>query len=277
MKQSAIALALLVCAWPAAARAQTQPTILDSPVSARVAALGNAWVAGRDQDVVFSNPAQLIGVRTDFNASLARLSGSTSMGALTSAFAGGKLSFTLGWGGVLVTRGDDRPTSTLAVIGGAVQYKGFRGGVSGKYVSDPFATRHGQAILMDFGLARNFLSGAAAVSFQNVGVKHDTDIRKQAAIGWSVLRPAGPLDLGLYTQVTMRKDWTAPAAGLEASYSWLEGYLVTLRAGLKRAEDPSEKPVSLGAAFGLDRISLEYALQMFDNSRRAHRMTIRWR
>ena len=41
---------------------------------------------------------------------------------------------------------------------------------------------------------------------------------------------------GLYTQVTMRQGWTAPAGGLEFGYSWIEGYNVALRAGARRPE-----------------------------------------
>jgi len=51
--------------WPVRAYAQTPagPLLLLVPATPRTAALGNAWVAGRDQDVLFYNPAQLIGAR----------------------------------------------------------------------------------------------------------------------------------------------------------------------------------------------------------------------
>src|SRR5262245_19424497 len=67
------ALILLACAWPAAAAAQapsTPPLVLHLPSSARTMALGNAWVAGRDAEVLFYNPAQLIGSRSDIAVSV---------------------------------------------------------------------------------------------------------------------------------------------------------------------------------------------------------------
>ena len=101
LRRCLLAAAVLVAALPLSAFAQapaTAPLVLTLPSSARVAALGGAWVAGRDQDVVFTNPAQLIGTRTDFSASFFRLGPAANGASLTSAYAAGKLSFTLGWG-----------------------------------------------------------------------------------------------------------------------------------------------------------------------------------
>ena len=62
---------LPLTALPAFAQAPpTGPLVLHIPSSARTAALANAWVAGRDQDVIFHNPAQLIGARSGFDLSL---------------------------------------------------------------------------------------------------------------------------------------------------------------------------------------------------------------
>jgi len=96
-----VAAAALMLGVPAAALAQAPPTaplVLTQPSSARVTALAGAWVAGRDQDVIFHNPAQLIGARTDFSVSMARYGDQANMASLSSAYSGGKLSFTLGWG-----------------------------------------------------------------------------------------------------------------------------------------------------------------------------------
>ena len=69
------------------------------PATPRTAALGNAWVAGRDQDVLFYNPAQLIGARhghgsVDHATSVGRHDGDPRVGV----YAAGKWSLTLGWG-----------------------------------------------------------------------------------------------------------------------------------------------------------------------------------
>jgi hypothetical protein len=309
MNRSLTALAFIACAWPAAARAQAPPTaplVLTQPSSARVTALGGAWVAGRDQDVIFSNPAQLVGVRTDFSLSLARFGPSARGGSLTSAYAGGKMSFTLGWGlqvaslnvpigaappysaNRLLAGADNallRATadaqSAVATVAGAVQYKTFKIGVAAKYAADRADANHG-AFLFDVGAARNLFNGVAAIAVQNLGPSTLDDLPaarlpRQFAAGWSTTRPAGPLDLALFTQITRRTAWTGAAAGLEAGYSWIEGYLVTFRAGVRRPETTEELPLALGAAFSADRLTLEYAVRLFKDNRGTHVVTIRWR
>ena len=309
MTRSLPAFALLLCAWPSVALAQAPPTaplVLTVPISARTAALGNAWVAGRDQDVIFSNPAQLIGVRTDFSLSMVRLGPSAHGASMTSAYSGGKLSFTLGWGvqvlnfsapsGQVPPYNADqllgRPStdgfrtasdaqSAVATVGAAIQYKGFKIGAAGKYAADrQDANQH--AFLVDVGVARNLFGGVAAVAAQNLGHSALTGLPfaklpRQVAVGWSTAKPAGPLDLALFTQVAHRSGWTSPAAGLEAGYSWIEGYSVTFRAGVRRPETAAERPIALGAAFAGDRLTVEYAVRFFDNNRYAHMVTIRWR
>jgi hypothetical protein len=297
--------------------------VLHLPSSARTTALGDAWVAGRDQDVVFYNPAQLIGARPGLDLSMKRYGPAGSMGSITSIYAAGKLSLTLGWGAQLVNfRADagapypyspdtllgNEPSSgssSLMVVGGAVIYKGFRLGASGKYASD-----HGplgqHAFLADFGVARNILGGVAAASVQNIGRRsltfedddeEDEDgkgglrdlgrraieddepptIPRQVLAGWSTLKPVGPFDVGVFGQVTFRSGWTAPGAGVELAYSWIEGYTVTIRAGAHRPEFDAEKPFALGAAVTVDRLTVEYAVQFFDGGRSANGVTIRWR
>ena len=284
MKPLRTSLALIASLIPAIASAQTLdvPQVLATPASARVAALGSAWVAGRDQDVVFSNPAQLVGVRQELGVSLARLGYDQALGSLSSTYAAGKLSFTLGWGGVLVTQGDANPSSALGVVAGAVTYKGFRAGASGKYVSDnqAAATRH--AWLGDVGVAHNLFGGVIGGALQNVGLggvkgTNHQEIPKQLAVGWSMTRQAGQLDLGLFTQVSTRKDFTAPAAGVEVGWGWIEGYLLTFRAGMRRPDRSSEGRASLGAALVADRLTIDYTLRGFDEGHRAHWVTVRWR
>ncbi len=309
MNRSRITLALIACACPATAFAQAPPTaplVLTQPSSARVTALGGAWVAGRDQDVIFSNPALLVGVRTDFSLSLVRFGPSAHGASLTSAYAGGKMSFTLGWGvqalGFSIPTGSLPPYSVdrlltapstaglrtiadaqsfVTTVAGAVQYKTLKVGVAGKYAADRSdANRH--AFLVDVGAARNLLGGVAAVAVQNLGHRTLDDLPfallpRQIAAGWATSRPAGPLDLALFTQVSRRSGWTGAAAGLEAGYSWIEGYSVTLRAGARRPESTAERPLALGAAFTADRLTMEYAVRFFDDNRFAHVVTIRWR
>jgi hypothetical protein len=74
----------------------TGPLILHVPSSARTASLGNAWVAGRDVDVIFHNPAQLIGQRPGLDVSITRLGPSSTAASVGSVFAAGKWSLTFG-------------------------------------------------------------------------------------------------------------------------------------------------------------------------------------
>jgi hypothetical protein len=228
------------------------------------------------------------------------------MASLTSAYAAGKMSFTLGWGvqgvnfstpagahppfpyGALLTDLGDRGTHFLqdaqslqAVVGAGVQYKGFKIGSAIKYTADRTDLNF-RVWAADAGVAHNLFGGVAAAAIQNLKISDrrplpGNGLPTQLTAGWSRLKTAGPLDLGIYTQVSRRADWTSGAAGLEASYSWIEGMSVTARAGVRRAEIDGERPVTLGGAFSADRLTVEYALQLFDQGRRVHLVTARWR
>ena len=307
----AFALAFGVCAAaPAYAQAPlTGPLVLHIPTSARTAALADAWVAGRDLDVIFRNPAQIIGTRSTLDLSLARLGPSSKMLSSGAIYAAGPRSLTFGWGvqvvgftapptapypydpDITLESGSRNGTSLLVTLGGAFVVKGFRVGAAGKYVSDIVAgsptvlnpVRVNQhRILADIGVARNLFGGAAAIAVQNVGrhTRHEglyLPVPRQIAVGWSSTRIAGPIDLGLFSQVTVRKGWTSPALGVEAGYGWIEGVNVTLRAGIRRPETEREKPYSFGAAFTFDRLVTEYAIRFFDGGKAAHGVTLRWR
>ena len=306
---------VLASGVPVLAEAQAPPAgplLLITPATPRTAALGNAWVAGRDQDVLFYNPAQLIGARQGMDFSITRHGSEGTTGTLGSVYAGGKWSLTLGWGvqfadfsvapttpypyapDVLLSSGTASGSSLLAAVGGAVTWKGFRFGASGKYAADrvsmPTTTidaaatspiSHG-VIVADLGVARNSLGGVLAFSFQNLGGSSNGDgtgisATKQALAGWSMSRVTGPFDLAVYTQVTMREDWQSAGAGVELGYSWIEGYYVALRAGVRRPEADPEHPFTFGAAFTADRLTIEYGVQFFEGGHAANGVTIRWR
>jgi hypothetical protein len=307
----AVALAVGVCAGaPAYAQAPaTGPLVLHIPTSARTAALADAWVAGRDLDVIFRNPAQIIGTRSTLDLSLARLGPASRMVSSGAVYSAGPRSLTLGWGVQIVgfsasatasypyspdltlESGSRNGTSLLVTLGGALVIKGFRVGAAGKYVSDIVAMSpavlnpvrvNQHRVLADIGVARNLFGGAAAIAFQNLGAHTRKDglhlpVPRQIAVGWSATRIAGPIDLGMFSQVTIRKGWTSPALGIEAGYGWIEGLNATLRAGVRRPESDREKPFSLGAAFTFDRLVTEYAVRFFDGGKAAHGVTLRWR
>lgn len=243
------------------------PAVLNLPASARTMALGDAWVAGRDNDVIFYNPAQMIGGRQEFIASLMRHHPSSEMGSLSGYYAAGRWSFTLGWGArVLNAEGDD--ASWLMTAGGAILVKGFRMGGALKYTADRVDS---PGAMGDVGVARNLFGGVAAAALQHIGGP------RQFLGGWSATRIAGPLDVGVYTQLKVRDEWTAPAAGLEVSYGWIEGYSFSLRAGARRPELLNEQPIAIGAGLTGDHLTIDYGIRFFDGGRPSHGVTIRWR
>ena len=305
-----IAMAALLAATPAFAQAPPSgPLVLHLPTSARTAALADAWVAGRDFDVIFRNPAQMIGTGETIDLSFARLGPASKMLSSGAIYAAGPRSLTFGWGvqivgfsapatasypydpDITLESGSRNGTSLLATLGGALVIKGFRVGVAGKYVSDMVATSSAvlnpvrvnqHRILADFGLARNILGGTAALAVQNIGrhTRHDNlflRVPRQIAVGYSQTRGAGPIDLGLFSQVTVRKGWTSPAIGVEAGYGWIEGLNVQLRAGFRKPETEREKPFAFGAAFTFDHLVTEYAIRFFDGGKASHGVTVRWR
>jgi hypothetical protein len=270
-------------------------------------------VAGRDLDVIFYNPAQIIGARPSLDLSVTRHGSDGTTATIGSAYAAGPLSLTLGFGAqvasystgfatlypfapdVLMDSGPRSGVGVLLVVGGAVTYKGWRMGAAGKYAADHVSmpasiedssAGHHHALLLDVGAARNLWRGVAALSVQNLGrASIDEDagedaartIPRQVLLGWSTTRPAGPIDVGLYSQLTLRDGWTAPGGGVEVAYSWIEGYTIAIRAGARRVESASEQPVALGAAFTADRLTIEYALQFFEGGHTANGVTVRWR
>ena len=277
------------------------------PVSTRATSLGNAWVTGRDADVIFYNPAQLVGARPEFNFTIGRHASAGTTVSLASVYAAGPRSMTFGWGAqfldfthnafdpyplapdVLLTQGTVGGQSLLATVGGAFVVKSLRIGVAGKYTSDRVVTAgfltsaaDAHALLADVGVSRNIVGGVGAIAVQNLGRQPGGDatpvkLPRQLLLGWSTTRGAGPLDLGIFSQLTIRDGWTSPGGGLEAGYSWIEGYAVTFRVGARRPETTTESPVAIGAAFSADRLTVDYSLQFFDAGRYTHRITVRWR
>jgi len=303
----AVPILVLALATGAGAQAPSAgPLVLLVPASTRAIPLGNAWVTGRDQDVVFYNPAQLINARSDFAVTMARYGGASLFGSAAWVFSGGPASMTLGWGvqalefhpnstdaypyvpSQLMNTGSGDGLSLLTAVSGAMVYKTFRIGLTGKYATDRVAydvgtapARH-DAYLGDIGVSRTLFRGIAGLTLQNVSLTHvngarHVDTPRQFALGWSRTLNTDQLDFAFGGQVTARDKWIAPGAGIEVGYGWIEGYSVALRAGARRPETNAEKPVAVGATINADRLTLEYALQIFDGGRTANRMTFRWR
>ncbi len=288
----------------------TGPLALLLPASARAAAIGNAAVAGRDEYAVFQNPARL-NATTGFGMTLATYGASTRALAAASASTIGPV--TLGWAlqavdftaprtstaypvapASLMSGGESDAFSLVAMVSGAMTYKGFRIGTSVKYAEDMVRRNstdlpvvalpsRGAAWLLDIGTSHPLWTGIAGLSLQNVGQPYllrgtPYSVPTQLALGWSAQYAWGPFDYGFHTQVTARRNgWVSPAAGFELGWSWIDGYNVTLRAGAHRTETADEKPVGAGFSFGADRLNLDYGASFYSGSQMAHRLTVRWR
>ncbi len=286
------------------------PLALLLPVSARAASLGNAWVAGRDEYVIFHNPALVNTTGMPFGVSV----GSYGRHAFSLATAAGWTvgPVNLGWGVHMVNlstprtaaypyslrsaldSGDADVSSLVTAAAANMLWKGFRFGVGAKYAQDiapqsvsatssvVLPTR-GSAILADLGVSRPLWSGTAGLAVQNIAAPYtlgtqSVSVPTQIALGWTATKQWGELDYGFATQVMARRHgWISPAAGLDVGYGWIEGYSVNGRIGARRTESKDERPVSVGAAVNADRLNVEYGLGFFAGGKQVHRLTLRWR
>jgi hypothetical protein len=304
-----LAAALAIAAGRAGAQ-DAGPLALLLPVSARSAALGNAWVAGRDEYAVFSNPA-LASATNGFGFTVAGYgSHSRALAAAAGATVGPA---TLAWGvhlvdfsfprsvatypyspGALARSGDADLFSMVALAAGRIVWKNFNIGVAGKYAQDLAPTEasttsllvvptRASTALLDVGTSHALWTGVAGLSVQNIAPPYRfggrlTDVPSQVSLGWTKLQQVGPLDVGYAVQGTMRRHgWVGVGGGLDVSWSWIEGYTVGGRIGARRTETDEERPMALGATFNADRLNVEYAIGMFTDARQSHRVTVRWR
>jgi len=237
-------------------------------------------------NAVLPGPTASEGV-DDFVESLGWLSYATIDGT----YPGSRADFT--------TSGGRGGSSVLAAVGVAQTFKGFRIGVTGKYLREELAVSEDRA-LADVGVGRDFtlwLPFQAALSVQNLGSDFSSDavlivpqnlpgldgapdrarLPMRASLGLSSGAPVGPLDIGALAQLSVLRDgFVAPAGGVEAGYSWLDGYSIALRAGARRPEN-GEGVLTAGAGFSVDRISIDYALETLTGGRTAHRVGLRIR
>jgi hypothetical protein len=270
-------------------------------------AMGNVGVAGRDDDVLFNNPAQLVAARgtsvsyqqfdpgsqTGALSSVSRFnSGGIAIGAATARFHPTSLV-----DADLVDREDilgGQPiegSSTTLALGVGQVIKRTRVGLTGKYVEERIGTRRNAGAVLDVGVARDFFNYTFALSVQNIGSKLDpiplgnTQFAPLFAPGRFPIRttlgasrglPVGAFDVFATAGVSMLNDFYAPAGGVEVGYSWLEGYNVFLRAGARRPER-GEGAVTGGAGFTMDRLSIDYAIESLSGSRFGHRVGLRIR
>jgi hypothetical protein len=276
------------------------PLILQLPASTRALAMGNVGVAGRDDDVLFYDPAQLVVARgtsvsmEQFSStaragalsSVSRLnSGGIAVGATIAEFESAPLEYPVTRVNMLAPGSVDGTSASL-VIGIGQVIKGTRVGGAAKYVEERIGnTRNGRAAL-DLGVERDVFGYAVGLAVQNIGRAFDSTVASgsgsrllplRATLGMARGSQAGPFDVAGTVALSIRRDhYVTPAGGGEIGYSWLDGYSIALRAGARRPE-PGERPITAGAGFTMDRLSFDYALESLSGSRVAHRFGLRVR
>lgn len=293
------------CMIPPRVRAQAPaagPLVLLLPTSVRATALGNAWVAGRDEYSIFYNPAQLVATN-GIGAAFGRYDWNGTSGAITSGVTIGPITY--GWGvelaefkartsatypfalDELVQRGTRDAMSFVASGGMNYVIKGFRTGVAIKYAEDRVdgytsaglvgaPVRNG-FLLGDLGASHPFMSGTAALSVQNIGDHSSLRLPMQTTLGWAAQKPVGEFDMAFTAQVSERNNWVGGGGGIEAGYGWIEGWSVAARAGAHRTETSAQRPFTMGGSLNADRLVLDYALEFFEHRQLAHHIAIRWR
>ncbi|MEO5817127.1 MAG: hypothetical protein ABIT20_17800 [Gemmatimonadaceae bacterium] len=299
------------CALASSATAQapaTGPLVLLLPASTRATGMGNAWVAGRDETSVFYNPAQ-INPTTGFGGRVVRYGSGNVLGTLANATTINWL--TLGWGVQVVefkaqaaasypyapsdlVRDGTRDAQSLVVgVGGNFLIKKFRAGVGLKYAEDRadavpntiaasplsyYAPSIRKGVLLgDVGVSHSLFSGTAALAVQNIGDDSRVKLPIQTTLGWARQLQTQQVDFAFATQVSLRRDWVGAGGGVEAGWGWIEGWSAAVRAGVHRTETAAQKPLAMGATLNADHLSIDYALELFDGSRFAHHVSLRWR
>ena len=173
--------------------------------------------------------------------------------------------------------------SAEASIAYAQPFKGMRIGVAAKYAEDVNSSVRLGRPLADVGLARQLFGTALGLSVQNIG--RDMENASGASIHLPLMTTfgaardaqAGPFDLHGTAALSMLRDERLNASGgLEVAYSWLSGYDIALRGGVRR-RDVGIEPLTLGAGFTMDRLSIDYALETLSNQRIGHRFGLRIR
>jgi hypothetical protein len=278
---------LAAVAAPAELDAQNGPTPTSSALlvfnpNARAAALGGAYVLSTaESDGIFHHPG-LIDAGRGISLSRAFLG---SDGAALSLSGSGEW-FRGGIGFGLQSLNTDSHTEQVASLAYARTRSGLRVGVAAKVVDQRVGDERETYGAADVGVARTIGNVTAGLTARNIGADPSFDSgdgRLPTALtlgAASRSRATGPLDLLIAARATwMRDSRFGFGGGVEAAYWPVTGRTFAVRAGYSEVGASSLKPLTLGAGFSGDRISVDYAFQDGEGASRAdvHRITLRWR
>lgn len=306
--------AALTALIPCRLAAQCLPLRLPMGGSTRAIAMGDANTAGREDDVIFYDPAQLA-VARGTSASAERYSDHLAGGAMstTTRFASGGIGI-----GAQIVGGTNAPQCTitsvgptglfvsspaplnvmrvLAVAGVAQTFKRFHIGAAAKYAAEQGGDARTSRVMVDAGVSRDmtlndFIPLSVGLAVQNIGtsatdtLQLDTPLR--AALGLASGGPVGPIDLAFAadiaaeqnaTQSLLRHGRVIAGFGTEIGYTWLDGYSFAFRVGERVPPTRTDlRHVTFGAGLTLDRVSFDYAGEDQVGFRVAHRFGIRLR
>jgi hypothetical protein len=280
------------------------PLILRLPSSTRALAMGDVEVAGRDDDVLFYNPAQLVAAR-GMSMSLEQFSSTARAGALSSVTRFNNGGIAVGATvaefdsplnvypvsrGSLVSGGPVAGSDATLVFGIGQVFKSTRVGASAKFVDERIGDTRNSRGVFDVGLGRDFFGYAFGLAVQKCGQRFDptsvpgspfsrasTNLPLRTTLGAAHGWNTDVFDIAATAAVsTLRDGFVVPAGGGEIGYSWLDGYTIVVRGGARRPE-PGEGPITAGLGFTMDRLSIDYALETLSGARVAHRLGLRVR
>lgn len=305
---SALALFLATTSAAGAQEGEAAPLVLQLPASARAHALADAWTGARDADAVFYNPAQLHDQRAAATFFLARYGNASTAGGLAAVMPMGWA--TIGFGAQHLDHGIEFPmdgpaygyppqsggrldltrrglidaSSTVVTVGAGFELFGVRLGVGGKAAEDRIGSRHAGVLVADVGAAKEFGPISVGAALRNLGSNPEMNgvsrvLPTRLSVGMqSRTVPAGPFDVGLNAEVAMLR-WSRGWIGGGAEVTWtpIEGISGAGRIGARTPVGELESPITLGAGFSFDRVSVDYAWEGFRGPGNGHRIGIRLR
>jgi hypothetical protein len=194
--------------------------------------------------------------------------------------------------GTMLGSGLSQGTTLEATVGVAQVIKGLRVGGAAKYVEDNASLSRVGRAAFDLGVSKDlFRFYTFGLAVQNIGTSMKVPASCEAlsitctapppvpgggsipqlttvnlplrtTLGVATSRAVGEFDVVATAAVSMvRADWFSASGGAEIGYSWLDGYAIALRAGARRPL-PGERPFTAGAGFTMDRLSIDYALEL---------------
>ncbi|HYD53366.1 MAG TPA: hypothetical protein VEA99_12085 [Gemmatimonadaceae bacterium] len=295
-----LAAGLLLAA--AAADAQLpvhEPLVLRFPGGTRAAAMANAAMGSRDDEVLFYAPAQLV-VARGLGASWQRM-GEADLRGVSAVFQSSGFGFGVGAqhlgfhapAGLPVApravgedaRVDAPAASSSLAAGVARVVKGVRLGLVGRATEDLADGRRARRATVDLGAGRAIGPLHVGLSVQHLGAASDVATLRvrpptQATVGFNGdgLPLLGSFDLAGGASLSVQRGGrVVPRTGWELSWVWIEGYALQGRVGARRPEWEGQSPLTFGVGFMRDNVSLDYTFEPADGAPTSHRVGIRVR